>query len=294
MAIKAGHDITASSLLGLKRPFPWGNQWKQCANAPGAVTQGGALVYDGRQYIYAYQGGSSQAFWRYDIFANTWKSDLATTVQESYGALVYDGSDSIYGIPGGTYLGKYSISGNSWTEKSDIPDIVGEGVSMIYDGNNYLYILRGNSTNRFWRYNISGNSWSNMADFPANVYWGAGLIYDGENYIFGTKGNATTEWYRYNISSNSWEQMSPALPTINNTHGSFFVYDNIDYIYWIEGSQYGKFYRFSVFAEDWEQLATPSFVPVNIGNNGIYCQLFNCIFVFKGDNTTTFYKYMIK
>jgi len=48
------------------------NSWTSATTAPNTVGAGGALAYDGVQYIYAFRGANSRTFWRYDITNNTW------------------------------------------------------------------------------------------------------------------------------------------------------------------------------------------------------------------------------
>jgi outer membrane protein assembly factor BamB len=71
------------------------------AVAPAAVNQGGALVYTGGDFIYAFQGNVTTAFWRYFISGNSWATMTAApaTVGDG-GALVYTGGDFIYAFQG--------------------------------------------------------------------------------------------------------------------------------------------------------------------------------------------------
>ncbi|HSW57607.1 MAG TPA: hypothetical protein VLH15_04345, partial [Dehalococcoidales bacterium] len=65
------------------------------AAAPVAVTIGGALSYAGGDFIFAFQGGNTTAFWRYTISTNVWTVMAAAPVAVAGGALSYTGGDFI-------------------------------------------------------------------------------------------------------------------------------------------------------------------------------------------------------
>ena len=74
--------------------------WTSMASAPEKVKWGGALAYDGTNYIYAFRGDEEKDFWRYSISGNTWETltDAPDKVKEG-GALVRAG-DYIYALQG--------------------------------------------------------------------------------------------------------------------------------------------------------------------------------------------------
>ncbi len=73
-----GNDIYA--FRGNNNPDFWrysisGNSWTSMTNAPESVRYGGALTYDGSNYVYAFQGNNNNPdFWRYSISGNSWTS----------------------------------------------------------------------------------------------------------------------------------------------------------------------------------------------------------------------------
>ena len=112
MAIGAGKDILARDILGLKKKFAWGNKWKNRTSALANVGDGGALAYDGVEYIYALRGGNSTDFWRYSISGNSWSAMTSALANVSYGgSLAYVAGSYIYAFGGwdSTYFWRYII-----------------------------------------------------------------------------------------------------------------------------------------------------------------------------------------
>jgi hypothetical protein len=170
--------------------------------------------------LYALRGGSSNAFWRYNIQSNDWTAMANTPANvSSGGALTFDGS-YIYALRGGTTatFWRYNIQSNNWTTRANTPATVSSGGALTFDGS-YIYAFRGNSTRTFWRYNIQSNSWTAMANTPANVGDGGALTYDG-TYIYAFRGGGNNPFWRYDIQGNTWTTMTNAPGTVGSG-GSF-------------------------------------------------------------------------
>jgi uncharacterized repeat protein (TIGR01451 family) len=190
------------------------NTWTTLANTPAAVSNsgGGALRYTpggtlGYGYIYAFQGGASNAFWRYDIYSNTWSSMAAAPAGVSYGgALAYDGTN-IYAFQGGTTaFWRYNISSNAWSTMATVAAATGKGASLVYDGT-YIYGLQGNGNKTFWQYNIGTNTWTAKTSTSQNMSQGAALTFDG-TYIYALRGAGQKDFYRYDRTLNTWLNMT--------------------------------------------------------------------------------------
>ena len=122
------------------------------AVAPAAVLSGGALDYTGGDFIYAFQGNTTTAFWRYSISGNSWATmAIAPAIVAGGGALVHTGGDFIYAFQGGSNIAfwRYSISGNSWATMVDVPAGVSGGGALAYTGGDFIYAFSGG--NYFWR-----------------------------------------------------------------------------------------------------------------------------------------------
>lgn len=248
---------------------PLANSWTVHTAAPGNVgagsTTGGSLAYEGGNYVYALQGGST-TFWRYDVLADNWTT-LATVplAIAAGGALAYVNSKTIYALRGGsTTFYSYNISTNVWSTNATTPNAIAAGGSLAYDDGNNVYALRGNS-NAFYSYHLSTNTWSTNATTPANVNAGAALVYvSANNSVFALRGNNTTAFYRFNIPLNTWTTITSAPGNIGT--GASMAYDGNNSIYVFQGGGVNStFYRFNLSPGTWSTLTT---APGTVGAGG--------------------------
>ena len=165
-------------------------------------------------------------FYRYSIHSEHWDAEPITEigklysdneVSPPYGAddgssLVWTGGDCIHFLPGAyaenlspnqeRYFALFVISENRWKNLVMLPynenpnttesDGVDDGGSMVWDGGNYLYVLKGgdgngdNAADNFWRFSISSSSWEVLAGVPFCPYKNNGkrLGYAGENVYY--------------------------------------------------------------------------------------------------------------
>jgi len=131
----------------------------------------------------------------------------------------------------------------------------------------YVYAIKGDRTDEFYRYDIEGDEWSPLAPIPEGEerklpYSGARGVRDDGVYIYATKGANTAEFWRYDISSDEWTQLAdvPERPNGNTkvrggTDVTYVPSDggggNGGYVYLLKG-QSGEFYRYNVNTEVWE------------------------------------------
>lgn len=80
----------------------------------------------------------------------------------------------------------------------------GGGMAMVGD---FLYMLRGNNSNTFWRYDTVGRAWETMAAAPDTINPGSALSWDKNNYLYAFRGGSTNAFYRYSIQDNVWETL---------------------------------------------------------------------------------------
>ena len=97
------HDLREISKKGYMLPGGGATTvFSSMATAPAVVHDGGALVYTGGDFLYAFRGWGTTAFWRYSISANSWTvMATAPAPVASGGALVYTGGDFLYAFQGG-------------------------------------------------------------------------------------------------------------------------------------------------------------------------------------------------
>jgi hypothetical protein len=174
-------------------------------------------------------------FYRYNISGGHWDATPITEIEKRdpdsgasppYGAddgasLVWTGDDYLYYIPGAyaegspsckeRYFSRFVTSENRWEDLAMLPynenpnttegDGVDDGGSMVWDGSDCLYVLKGGDGNgddqadNFWRYSISSNSWEVLAGVPLGPSRnnGARLGYAGEN-VYYWHANSTGFW----------------------------------------------------------------------------------------------------
>ena len=210
-----------------------------------AFKTGTALAWDFGDYIYALYGAATQDsrrwFCRYNIRYDSWEALANTTADQGEGdAMAWVGIDNcIYATIGGeqrpTYFMRYDPSTNSWNDTPADPLAgMGDGASIVWTGDDFLYALRGEDNEvsalyDFWRYSLTQDVWISMANIPAEAHNGGGggvgdggsLLYvgfwrlDNANYIHALSGNQAHPdnipdncTYRYSISMNKWERLA--------------------------------------------------------------------------------------
>lgn len=139
-----------------------------------------------------------------------------------------------------------------WTNKKDLPTLtygkyIKDGGSLVAVGS-YLYALRGNKSNEFYKYFPHGDSWSRMESIPftykpgtttinnKKVANGASLCYDGENTIYATKGNNTYEFWKYDLVNDTWLRQAYVPSAKPLKGGTALVFKNHK-VYLLAGSQ---------------------------------------------------------
>lgn len=116
----------------------WAEGGDMPAAAPGAVNFGGALAWDGGDFIYALQGGNSTAFWRYSISGDSWEVMANPPAAVAAGAaLTYAGSGTIYALQGNQDTGfwKFEITPPRYDIEATAGDTtIRARVEFDYDG----------------------------------------------------------------------------------------------------------------------------------------------------------------
>ena len=236
------------------------NSWVSMTAPPNAVGAGGALAFDGVQYIYALRGNNSRTFWRYDTLGGTWGAlanapAIVGAANRMGGALAYIGPQYVYALRGSTQTAfwRYDITANSWTTMSAVPQSVGAGGALAYDGSGYIYAFQGAGSPNFWRYSIAGNSWTRMTNAPGRVNGGGALAYGGLGYIYAFRGGNSRVFWRYDITGNTWTVMAPPPARVNT--GGALTYDGLGHVYGLGGGGATAFWRYDVLSGTWTTMA---------------------------------------
>ena len=193
--------------------------WQQMNNCTGARRAACGWLGD---YFYMWGDQSvctSQAF---NLNTNTW----APSTPPPYGYC------NIGGVPAGSYyylVGNYTSGYNNyvqrfsptaggptgtWTQMAVYPQLYC-GVSVAYDGGDYIYAGGGGSVSSAYayKYSISGNNWTAIANLPGtgNKYAG-GAFCGGKFHIVGGTLAPYNLHYAYDPATNTWSTLA-ATPT---------------------------------------------------------------------------------
>ncbi len=157
----------------------------------------------------------------------------------------------------------YEPTLKKWTDLKTPPQDCYNGISLDYDGSNYMYLLAGGSTSSFFRYNIAGNSWTKLTDIPGQVGGGASLVYarwNSRGYIYALRGNSSNIFFRYDIIAGTWSQQAPFVASALD-YGQTMTWDQSGNLY-VLNNHYGDFKRYSLSSNTWTTLAaqlTPNY-----------------------------------
>ena len=80
---------------------------------------------------------------------------------------------------------------------------------MVYISG-FIYALRGDASEDFWRYNVAADSWRSLDNTPEDVAWGGALAWDGSNTIYAFRGANQENFWFYSISGDNWSLLEDA------------------------------------------------------------------------------------
>ncbi len=221
-------------------------------------------------------------------------------------------NDKIYALVGNNTqdLMEYDIINNTWIKESEVPfsSITGKtkrvkkGACLCNDGY-YIYIVKGNNTQEFYRYDPYVNIWQELLQpgFYKRIKGGS-MVFDGESKIYLIGGSNKNEWKIFDIYTETWSKPNPeTLPARKWKYGSFILYID-DVIYGLRaGSKTNEFYKLDIY--------TPNPTWTRLQDMPLYnssgrkkkakkgaCAAFdgNLIYAVKGGNTYDFYSYDIE
>ncbi|MCX8014909.1 MAG: hypothetical protein N2748_02715, partial [candidate division WOR-3 bacterium] len=179
----ANNSAPAGSFTVIERPASF---WTQLASMPSDVA--GKFVKDGgsltatNDFVYAFRGNKSSEFYRYSIAGDSWSK--------------------MKPLP-------FTYKPNSTTINNKT---VGKGAALCWDGGNYIYAIKGNSTYEFWKYDIANDSWIFRAWTPLPIKAGSGLTYNN-GYVYlmigGYDVDDETCIRRLSEVGDTWEDVTP-------------------------------------------------------------------------------------
>lgn len=242
------------------------NTWATLANAPSTFyDEQKGVLYNG--HLYFLRANNTTTFYRYDILGNSWDTldNVPATVRS--GSLTYNGDDgNMYVVRGNGQrtLWKFNPDAGTtgeWVGPPYIPATVNTGGDLIWNGvsgaGNYVYAIRGDSSDAFYRYDVTNNLWETMTSLPATMAYDVkGTYHNG--YIYVHRGdNTTTNFYRYDVAGNSWSTITtPTSGTVRYGSSTAYAQDGgTDYIYMTRGNAQYSFYRYDISGDNWTSMA---------------------------------------
>ncbi|MEO0131829.1 MAG: C25 family cysteine peptidase [candidate division WOR-3 bacterium] len=267
--------------------------WTQLRSIPTQIAgkyvkDGGALVATSN-CLYAFRGNKSNEFYQYLPLADSWirKESIPFTYK-----------------PGTTTLNKKRV---------------GKGASLAYDPRrNKIYATKGNGTNEIWQYDITNNYWELLTYAPSKKGLKAGTSIDMKIESGGATGDflyllaggqklTDTCMFRYNLHFKFWQNLSNQtnLKKPYKDGSAICIDDTILYV--IQGGDKPNHFRrylisgasFILIAEN-ETLTTYDSVwnktqwqvkKVYVKDGADIVNANGVLYLIKGGNTNTFYKY---
>lgn len=199
--------------------------------------------------------------------------------------------NGVFAFQGGTAnFWRYGVPGNTWTSMTGVPNNVGAGGSLAYDGVQHIYAFRGGGNTRsFWRYDTTTGVWAVRANALANVGAGGALAYDGSRYIYALRGNATNAFWRYDTMLNTWATRANAPAAVAT--GGALAYDGTRYVYAFRGNNRAAFWRYDTTSNLWAVMAN---APATVrGGGSLTYDGSQYMYAFRGNNATAFWRYDI-
>lgn len=230
------------------------------------VKAGGALTYDGVNYIFAIKGNNTKELWAYNLLEDSWacKKPIPSVKYLRHGSCITYANGSVYCLVGHSSkfeFFRYDIQEDSWIKLSSAPagrfnKRFRDGSCLTYAGNSKICVLKGGSRlNEFYVYDINTDAWAEKESLPyfhplirkkTRVKTGGALTSDGQNLIYALKGGGRNEFWLYDINNSQWLALE-TIPKLNKRSepkagASLAFLDN--QIWLIKGNQSREFWAY--------------------------------------------------
>jgi hypothetical protein len=166
----------------------------------------------------------------------------------------------------------------------------------------FTYLLKGSSTNEFYRFNTNSSLWQTMANAPLGVSGrtfksGSSITSSGDGTtIYCLKGNYN-EFYAYDVGTNTWFTLT-SLP-MTGSGGRRKAKDGAG-IAWLSGKVYAlkggstcEYWQYDVPTNAWSELTSIPTGTKRVKAGGALTAGHDVLFAMKGNNTLEFYKYTL-
>jgi hypothetical protein len=243
--------------------------------------------------IFAFKGNNTRGFFAYDVNKMNWQvkesipfaPDKAKRVKAG-ASLCYDGEDTIFALKGNNTLEfwAYSVSNDTWVLKPNVPLGSGKRVKggaglafVTEDGKKYVYCLKGNKTNEFYKFDVANNNWmTTIRPAPGGVKgFGSGscIVYDSINKRIYALQGTTNQFFYYDVVGDSWVNRtgmpfdSDILETENKKakDGTAMTIDDSVTIYALKGGTQ-EFWSYHIPKDSWFEKDT---IPLGLARKKV-------------------------
>ncbi|UCG42327.1 MAG: hypothetical protein JSU73_10700 [candidate division WOR-3 bacterium] len=209
------------------------------------------VVHGDTSCIYLLKGGTNE-FYRYNTVSGCWMfvsfapvGDDSTWDEGSF--ITHDQGRYIYAHKGDVHeFYRFDLDSMAWTTQlSPMPYIgrSGSSVKLGWGGggrwmDGYIYALKGEDSQEFWRYDPGGDTWTELDTIPSFGSTGRPKkVNDGGHLacmagaVYALKGNETTEFWRYGLPVRVTEKRPIAhcrRPTSTVTRGTLMLLARAD------------------------------------------------------------------
>lgn len=172
--------------------------WQYMASFPeqGIRRTGHSLVWPGSgDHLYLAKGDGGTVFARYIVSMDEWEYLAPIPRRMTNGnSISWGGGNRIFAATDSLEFHEYDIVTDTWAERAPYPAPVYFGSWLCYDGDESLFMTRGDTTSTVWRYDIPQDTWSMIDDAPDVFGWG-GTIVAGEEALFGLPAGGLSEFW---------------------------------------------------------------------------------------------------
>lgn len=187
---------------------------------------------------------------------------------------------------------RYLPSENRWQTLASAPHYAYPGASLTVLGD-YIYAAYGGYQLEFSRYSISTNTWEDLENLKDLIWNGSTATTDG-TYIYLLRGSATQDFWKYDPSDDTWSTLSSPAAAIYSGAGMAYYGGNL---YVTRGYSTTTMYRYNISANTWYTTATGgsalAAAPATFNEDTTITIKNDELFVVRGINTNTYYKYNI-
>jgi len=217
------------------------------------------VEFDGKAYIFYFQGDGRNGFLRYSIADNEWDTTLDPPIANFERGNAADYYNGFIYVLRGQYkdFWKYDLAKDEWVVLDQAPFVPNAGAELTYCpvGGNYLYALEGNHQLNFKAFSIDEEKWEliETASCILSIHEGnSRLIYPGfGNYMYLLHGSSywpshgSYAFLKYDVLLKEWIELTPSSLSIRDP-GTLIWPGSGEYMYAVDGAgkEFTKYYAF--------------------------------------------------